>query len=248
MTHEAEQLEAAATALDVPLPTVCAEVTRCGGDLRAALATLTSLPQPQQRLRVSGGVSGGSIVVGSPAAGSSQQRHQRQFSLLGLGACSPGRPSSGALVDPQDPQVSATKAHVSGPIGTWPARSNNDGVSSVAASQQGPLMGALPPHPSGRQMAGSGFESSAPSAAGSLSNMHSRVSSFDMLSMGAPWSELLTNRRAPLPEVCGGVTHTPWQKPLFWMHSPSTFCDRPWIFWKMQYGLVRGAWTSQAAR
>mmetsp|Transcript_8999 Transcript_8999/g.26959 ORF Transcript_8999/g.26959 Transcript_8999/m.26959 type:complete len:878 (+) Transcript_8999:131-2764(+) len=192
VTHEAEQLEAAATALDVPLPTVCAEVTRCGGDLRAALATLTSLPQPQQRLRVSGGVSGGS-VVGSPAAGSSQQRHQRQFSLLGLSACSPGRPSSSALVDPQDPQVSATKAHVSGPIGTWPARSANDGSSSAAASQQGSLMGALPPLPNGRQMAGSGFESSAPSAAGSLSNMHSRVSSFDMLSMGAPWSELLTN-------------------------------------------------------
>lgn len=199
VTHEAEQLEAAATALDVPLPTVCAEVTRCGGDLRAALATLTSLPQPQQRLRVSGGVSGGS-VVGSPAAGSSQQRHQRQFSLLGLSACSPGRPSSSALVDPQDPQVSATKAHVSGPIGTWPARSANDGSSSAAASQQGSLMGALPPLPNGRQMAGSGFESSAPSAAGSLSNMHSRVSSFDMLSMGAPWSELLTNRCALYPK------------------------------------------------
>lgn len=192
VTHEAEQVEAAATALDVPLPTVCGEISRSGGDLRAALVMLSSQsPTQQQRPR-------------SRGASNSQQQHQRQVSLQDLGMDSLSRPGTTPLVDPQDPQVASTKAHVSGPIGPSPGAApgrgsfgSRDGGCSAAASQQAAGAGVaatLPPLPTGRQAASSALESSAaPSAAGSVSNMHSRVSSFDVLSVGAPWSELLSN-------------------------------------------------------
>ena len=211
VTHEAEQVEAAATALDVPLPTVCGEISRSGGNLRAALVMLSSQsPTQQQRPRSRSAISAGVCAAGG--ASNSRQQHQRQVSQQDLGVRSLSRPGSTPLVDPQDPQVATTKAHVSGPIGpspgAAPGRGNfgsSDGGCSRAASQQAGVTAALPPLPAGRQAASSGFESSAaPSAAGSVSNMHSRVSSFDVLSVGAPWSELLSNttRCQMTPPAC----------------------------------------------
>lgn len=192
ITQEMGQLEAAATALDVSLPVVCAEVIRCQGDLRAALAALSSQPHQQQLFLPHPGEAAVCSRQGTTLLRSSF----RPPSILGLGlsvapadALSlPPYPSSACsrrsstLVDANDVPLAALPARASAPIG--PSTSAGDRVPQL--SQQGLLQTTVS---SGFCSFDSSTVPGGSSAAGSA-DMFSRVSSFDMLSVGAPWSAL----------------------------------------------------------